>query len=73
MKKQFRVEGVDCGNCAAKIERGVAAIGGVTGATFNFMSGKLTIEGDDARMTEIVAEAEKVMKKVEPDATMRKA
>lgn len=72
MKKTFRVEGLDCANCAAKMERGIAALDGVTSATINFMTSKLTIEGDDARMTEIVEEAGKIVRKVEPDALLKK-
>lgn len=72
MKKQFRIEGLDCANCAAKMERGIAALDGVTSATVNFMLAKLTIEGDDAKMPQIIAEAEKIVSKVEPDAALKK-
>ena len=46
MKKTFRLEGLDCANCAAKIERGIAALDGVSNASVNFMTGKLTIEAE---------------------------
>lgn len=73
MKKQFRVDGVDCANCAAKIERGVQALDGVQSASLNFMTTKLVIEGDETKMTDIIKEAEKIVAKIEPGATMRKA
>lgn len=72
MKKTFRVEGLDCANCAAKMERGIAALNGVTSASINFMTSKLTIEADDARMPEIIEEAGRIVRKVEPDAVMKK-
>lgn len=72
MKKTFRVEGLDCANCAAKMERGIAALEGVSNATLNFMTSKLTIEADDARMPEIIEEAGKIVRKVEPDAILKK-
>lgn len=73
MKKTFRVEGLDCANCAAKMERGIQSLDGVTSASINFMTSKLTIEGQDELMPAIVKEAEKIVRKVEPDAMLKKA
>ena len=42
-------------------------------ATVNFMTTKLVIDGEDEKMTTIIAEAEKIVKKIEPDTTMKKA
>ncbi len=67
MKKVYKLEDLDCANCAAKMERAIAKIDGVTSASISFMSQKLTIEADDARFDDIMKEAVKVCKKVEPD------
>lgn len=67
MKKVFKLEDLDCANCAAKMERAIAKIDGVASATVGFMSQKLTIEADDARFDEIMKEVVKTCKKVEPD------
>ena len=67
MKKQFKMSDLDCANCAAKMEAAIRKIDGVTSATVSFMTQKMTIEGDDARFDEIVAQAVKACKKVEPD------
>lgn len=67
MKKTFRMIDLDCANCAAKMERAIQNIDGVTSATVSFMTQKLTLEGDDARFDQIVKEAVKACKKVEPD------
>ena len=72
MKKTFRVDGLDCANCAAKMERGISALDGVTSANINFMTCKLTIEAEDDKMPNIIAEAEKIVRKVEPDAVLKK-
>ncbi len=66
MKKKFKVE-VDCANCAAKMEAAVNKIEGVKEATISFMTQRLIIEADDNRFDEIVQEAVKACKKVEPD------
>lgn len=73
MKKTFRLEGLDCANCAAKIEKAINEIEGVTEATVNFMTTKLVIEGADDKMPEIIHAAEKIVNKIEPDTTMKKA
>lgn len=73
MKKTFRLEGLDCANCAAKIEAAVGKIDGVKEATVNFMTTKMIIDADDEKMPEIIAEAEKIVKKIEPDTVMKKA
>lgn len=66
MKKKFKCE-IDCANCAAKVEEAVKKIDGVTDAKVNFMMQKFTLEADDARFDEILKEAVKAGKKIEPD------
>ena len=67
MKKIFKMKDLDCANCAAKMEDAIKKIDGVTNASVNFMSQKMTIEAEDARFDDIVKEAVKICKKVEPD------
>ena len=73
MKKVCRLDGLGCASCAAKIENAVAKLPGVSFASVNFMTTKLTIEGDEARMDEIMEQAAAIAKKVEPDVVVRKA
>lgn len=67
MKKTFKLIDLDCANCAAKMEAAIKKIDGVTDATVSFMTQKMTIEGDDTRFEDLVRQAVKVCKKVEPD------
>lgn len=67
MKKKFKLEDLDCANCAAKMEDGIKKIDGVTSASVSFMTQKLVIEVDDARFDEIMKEVVAVCAKVEPD------
>ena len=67
MKKAFRLEDLDCANCAAKMEDAIKKIEGVHDATVSFMAQKLTIDADEDRFQEIMQEVVKVCKKVEPD------
>jgi len=73
MKMTFRLEGLGCANCAAKMERAINSLEGVKEATVNFMTTKLVIDGDDALMNSIVNEAEKIVKRIEPKTKMKKA
>lgn len=67
MKKTYRLQDLDCANCAAKMETAIQKIDGVTAATVSFMTQKLTLEADDARFEEILGQVVKACKKVEPD------
>ena len=67
MKKKFKMQDLDCANCAAKMEEAIKKIDGVTDATVSFMMQKLTIEAEESRMDEIIKHVVAVCKKVEPD------
>ena len=67
MRKVFQLEDLDCANCAAKMERAIAKIDGVTSATVSFMTQRLTVEADDAWFDDIMKAVVKTCKKVEPD------
>lgn len=67
MKKVYKLQDLDCANCAAKMERAIAKIDGVTSADVSFMAQRLTIEADESKMDGIVKEAVKICKKIEPD------
>ena len=73
IKKKFILEGIECANCAAKMERAINKLDGVKEATVNFLTAKLTIEGEDEKMPTIIQEAEKIIKKIEPQVVMKKA
>ena len=65
MKKKFKMENLDCANCAAKMEEQIRKIPGVQEANMNFMTQKLTLEADDERFDEILAEAQKCCDRVD--------
>lgn len=62
------LEGLDCANCAAKIERDVNELEEVNSAKLNFITKALTIEANDIdKMGHIVKKAEEIVYKYEPD------
>ncbi|MCL2497414.1 MAG: cation transporter [Symbiobacteriaceae bacterium] len=73
MKKSFKLEGLNCAHCAGQIEEGVAKLDGVTHVTMNFATTRLTIEGENDKMDNIVAAAMTIIKQVEPHIEVKKA
>ena len=67
MKKKFKLQDLDCANCAAKMEEAIKKIDGVSDASVSFMTQKMTIEAEDERFDAIMDEVARVCAKVEPD------
>lgn len=67
MKKVYKMQDLDCANCAAKMERAINKIDGVEAASVNFLTQRLSIEADESRFEEIMDEVAKACRKVEPD------
>ena len=67
MKKKFKLQDLDCANCAAKMEEAIKKLDGVNDASVNFMMQKMTIDAEDSRFDEIMKEVVTVCAKVDPD------
>ena len=67
MKKVYKLEDLDCANCAAKMEAAICRIDGVKAVTVSFMRQTLTLEADDARFDSILDQVVKACRKIEPD------
>lgn len=70
MKKVYRIS-IDCAGCAAKLERAIRKIEGVESAVVNFMTGKITLEASDDRISAVEQEMLKTAKRIEPDCEIR--
>ena len=70
MKKKFKLQDLDCANCAAKMEEAIKKLDGVNDASVNFMMQKMTIDAEDSRFDEIMKEVVTVCAKVEPDCNI---
>ncbi len=67
MKKKFKLEDLDCANCAAKMEDAIKKIEGINDASVSFLAHKMTIDAQDDMFDDIMKEVIKVCAKVEPD------
>jgi Cd2+/Zn2+-exporting ATPase len=66
----FLIEDIDCADCAAKVERKIAAIDGIEDVSLDFMNSHLKYRCDPARSAELEAEMRAEVKKEEPDAVV---
>ena len=70
MRKVFKLEDLDCANCAAKMEDAIKKISGVNSASMSFITQKLVVDCDPENLDAIMDEAERICKKIEPDMTI---
>lgn len=70
-KKEFLLEGLDCANCAMKIEKGVAAVSGVDACSVNFATQTLSLSIKQQEEGEILAKAQKEINRLEPHIKMK--
>lgn len=66
LKREFTLEGLDCANCAMKIERGVSSINGVKECNVNFATQTISLQYDKEQEVEILTKAEKTITRLEP-------
>jgi len=71
MKKVYKLQDLDCANCAAKMEAAIRRIDGVQEATVSFMAQKLIITADDARFDAIMKDVVKACRRIEPDCLIK--
>ena len=67
MKKVYKMQDLECANCAAKMEAAIAKLPGVESVSISFMTQKLTIEASENDFDRILKEAQKVVSKIDSD------
>ena len=70
MNTKFKINGLDCANCAAELERKIQKIDGVKSVNISFLAQKMEIEYDESNKEEIIDKVKKVIRKEEPDVTI---
>ena len=67
MKKAFKLDEIDCANCARELQEGLATLEGVTSVSVNFMTQKLTLEAADAEFEDVLQRVIDYAEEAEPD------
>lgn len=70
MEKNYQLKGLDCANCAAKIERAVSKVDGVTTANVDFINQKMSISCQKADLPTVETQALAIVNKLEPDVVV---
>ena len=71
MKKKFKLQDLDCANCAAEVERNVAKLDGVNSTSVNFLTLKMVLDVEEEGFDETYKKIAKTVKKTEPDVVIK--
>lgn len=72
MKKTFKMENLDCANCATKMETAIKKIDGVNDCSISFMTQKISIDAEDDKFDEVLTAAQKAVTKVDRGTLIKK-
>ena len=67
MRKSFKLDEIDCANCARKLQDELAKLDGVDAVSVNVMTQKLTLFAADERFDEVLDRVVALTAKIEPD------
>lgn len=70
MRKVYKLDEIDCANCARKLEDAIKRVDGVDDASVNFMTQKLTLVAADERFDDVFGRVVKLASKIEPDCAI---
>lgn len=73
MKRNYRIDGLDCAHCAAKMEKNVSKVKGVKEVSINFLTTKMMLDLEDENLDEIIAGIEVAVKDVDPRVELKRA
>lgn len=65
VKYELLLDGLDCANCAMKIENGVSKLQGVTSASVNFATCKMILTTEDETEKDVITEAKRKIKQLD--------
>ena len=68
--RRYSAVGIDCADCAAKLEGKIAKIDGIRNAHISFMNSTLTYDCEDSDVERIEQEVKEIFAKEEPDAVV---
>ncbi|WP_242222341.1 heavy metal translocating P-type ATPase [Bacillus cereus group sp. BfR-BA-01380] len=71
VKRKLVLEGLDCANCAMKIEKGVGELEDVSSCSVNFVTKTMTVETSKQNEEHVVKEATQLVNKLEPHVHVR--
>ena len=72
-KKHYEwvLDGIDCANCASKVERGVSQVAGVANSNVNYMTQTLSFDVTEEREDLVLSQVKQKVNKLEPDIVLK--
>lgn len=67
---KFKIEGLDCANCANELESALSEIDIISNVSISFMTEKLSFDCDNENINEAIKLVKKTIKRKEPDVTI---
>lgn len=67
MKKVYKLDEIDCANCARELQDELAKLDGVQSVSVNFMTQKLTLEAADDEFDAVLQRVVDFTAEAEPD------
>ena len=67
MRKTYKLDEIDCANCAQKLEDAICRLDSVEAARVNFMTQKLTLAAADERFDAVLDDVVALVADMEPD------
>ena len=67
MRKVYKLDEIDCANCARKLQDALAKVEGVDDVSVNFMTQKLTLAAADDAFDDVLGRVVALVADLEPD------
>lgn len=67
MKKNIRLEGLDCAVCAGKMEDAINKLEGVAGCRISYMTQRMILDVAEESFDSVMAASEKIIHDLEPE------
>ena len=67
MRKSFKLDEIDCANCAQKLQDAISKVEGVERASVNFLTQKLTLTAADDAFDDVLDRVVALTADLEPD------
>lgn len=67
---KYRIEGIDCADCAAKLEGKLAGIQGISRVQISFMNSTLQFDCESSETERILQEVKEIARREEPDTSI---
>ena len=72
MKKVYLMENLECAHCASKMEQAIGKLEGVESVSVSFLTQKIILNAEESKLEQIITEAQKICKKIEPDCIIKR-